>query len=86
MTDATCLSTMEPVVGLTGGARGVVERGVHSTRVVVVMVLGQTTLEKVEVTVLVSMVYLKLLVSIAQRIILAIGTPFISRLQMVNNL
>jgi hypothetical protein len=75
---------MVPVVSLAGGTRGAVERGVHSTKVVVVMVLGQTTLEKVEVTVLVSMVYLKLLVSIAQHIILAIGSSCISRLQMVN--
>lgn len=64
-TAATCLSTMAPVVGLTvgacaivaGGSSGIVGRGVHSIKVVFVVVLGQIFLEMVEVTVLISMVY-----------------------------
>jgi hypothetical protein len=49
------------MLGPIGGIREIDGRGVHSTKVTVVMVLGQTILETTEVTVAVSMVYLKII-------------------------
>jgi hypothetical protein len=49
-------------LGPTGGTiREAAGRGVHSTKVTVVIVLGQTVLENVDVTVAVSIVYLKII-------------------------
>jgi len=48
------------ILGPMGGTRENDGRGVHSTKVTTVVVLGQTVLANVVVTVAVSMVYLKI--------------------------
>jgi hypothetical protein len=53
------LSAMLGPCGPMGGTREIDGRGVHSTKVTDVTVLGQTVLENVCVTVAVSIVYLK---------------------------